>query len=90
MGGIHPSFMPQEALKHCDAVVIGEAELVIEKLLDDLEQGRLRGTYRAQGLHPMAGLPMPRYDLIKKNRYVNRTFLQPRGLPSGLHVLSDR
>ncbi|HEX7548237.1 MAG TPA: cobalamin-dependent protein, partial [Candidatus Methylomirabilis sp.] len=30
MGGIHPSFMPQEALKHCDAVVIGEAELVLE------------------------------------------------------------
>src|SRR5260370_1205235 len=28
MGGVHPSFMPQEALKHCDAVVIGEAELV--------------------------------------------------------------
>src|SRR6185312_16055288 len=27
MGGVHPSFMPQEALKHCDAVVIGEAEL---------------------------------------------------------------
>ena len=24
MGGVHPSFMPQEALKHCDAVVIGE------------------------------------------------------------------
>ena len=24
MGGIHPSFMPQEVLKHCDAVVVGE------------------------------------------------------------------
>ena len=24
MGGVHPSFMPQEALKHSDAVVIGE------------------------------------------------------------------
>src|SRR4030095_15747682 len=31
MGGVHPSFMPQEALKHADAVVIGEAELVIPK-----------------------------------------------------------
>ena len=29
MGGVHPSFMPQEALQHCDAVVIGEAELVL-------------------------------------------------------------
>ena len=38
MGGVHPSFMPQEALTHCDAVVIGEAELVLPRLLDDLER----------------------------------------------------
>ena len=31
MGGVHPSFMPKETLKHRDAVVIGEAELVIAK-----------------------------------------------------------
>jgi radical SAM superfamily enzyme YgiQ (UPF0313 family) len=73
MGGVHPSFMPQEALQHCDAVVIGEVELVIDRLLDDLEQGSMRGTYRAEKLHPMAGMPMPRYDLLKKHRYVNRT-----------------
>ncbi len=84
MGGVHPSFMPQEALKHCDAVVIGESELVIERLLDDLADGRMNGTYRADRLHPMAGLPMPRYDLIKKHRYVNRTFVQTsRGCHQG-------
>src|SRR5690348_935339 len=60
MGGVHPSFMPQEALKHCDAVVIGEAELVLDRLLDDLERGEMRGTYRADGLHPWEGLSMPR------------------------------
>jgi radical SAM superfamily enzyme YgiQ (UPF0313 family) len=76
MGGVHPSFMPQEALKHCDAVVIGEVELVIDKLLDDLNQGSMRGTYKSDRLHPMVGMPMPRYDLLKKNRYVNRTFVQ--------------
>src|SRR6202048_302312 len=84
MGGVHPSFMPQEALKHCDAVVIGEAELVLDKLLDDLEQGTVRGAYRADRLHPMEGLSMPRYDLLKKNRYVNRTFVQTsRGCHQG-------
>jgi len=75
MGGVHPSFMPQEALKHCNAVVIGEVELVIDKLLDDLKQGSMRGTYKSNMLHPMVGMPMPRYDLLKKNRYVNRTFV---------------
>jgi radical SAM superfamily enzyme YgiQ (UPF0313 family) len=84
MGGVHPSFMPQEALKHADAVVIGEAELVISKLLDDLERGEMRGVYRADRLHPMVGVAMPRYDLLKKHRYVNRTFVQTsRGCHQG-------
>jgi radical SAM superfamily enzyme YgiQ (UPF0313 family) len=84
MGGVHPSFMPEEALKHCDAVVIGEVELVIDKLLDDLERGSMRGTYKSDMLHPMVGMPMPRYDLLKKNRYVNRTFVQTsRGCHQG-------
>jgi radical SAM superfamily enzyme YgiQ (UPF0313 family) len=83
-GGVHPSFMPKEALRHCDAVVIGEAELVMDKVLDDLKRGCLRGLYRADALHPMTGLNMPRYDLLKKNRYVNRTFVQTsRGCHQG-------
>src|SRR5258708_4594835 len=84
MGGVHPSFMSQEALKHCDAVVIGEVELVIDKLLDDLKQGSMRGPYKSDTLHPMVGMPMPRYDLLKKNRYVNRTYVQTsRGCHQG-------
>jgi radical SAM superfamily enzyme YgiQ (UPF0313 family) len=84
MGGVHPSFMPQEALRHSDAVVIGEVELVIDRLLDDLEHGTMRGTYKSATLHPMVGLPMPRYDLLKRNRYVNCTFVQTsRGCHQG-------
>lgn len=84
MGGVHPSFMAQEALQHCDAVVVGEAELVMDRLLDDLRAGRLRGLYRAQKLHSMVGMAMPRYDLLKKHRYVNKTFVQTsRGCHTG-------
>jgi radical SAM superfamily enzyme YgiQ (UPF0313 family) len=90
MGGVHPSFMPQEALQHCDAVVVGEVELVIDKLLDDLEHGAMRGVYKAQALHSMVGMPMPRYDLLKKNRYVNRTFVQTsRGCHQGCTFCSE-
>src|SRR6202790_3854207 len=60
MGGVHPSFMSKEALQHSDAVVIGEVELVIDRLLDDLKHGAMRGTYKSDRLHPMAGMPMPR------------------------------
>src|SRR6202021_2282136 len=84
MGGVHPSFMPQEALQHADAGVVGEVELVIGKLLDDLKQGSMRGTYKSDTLHSMIGMPMPRYDLLKTNRYVNRTFVQTsRGCHQG-------
>ena len=76
MGGVHPSFMPQEALEHADAVLVGEAELVMGKVLDDLEQGELRGTYKADRLHSMADVPLPRYDLMKRSRYFNRAFIQ--------------
>jgi hypothetical protein len=30
------------------------------------------GTYKSDVLHPMVGMHMPRYDLLKKHRYVNR------------------
>ena len=84
MGGVHASFMPQEALQHCDAVVVGEVELVIGKLLDDLKAGAMRGIYKSDVLHSMVGMAMPRYDLLKRNRYVNRTFVQTsRGCHQG-------
>jgi radical SAM superfamily enzyme YgiQ (UPF0313 family) len=84
MGGVHPSFMSKEALTHCDAVCIGEAELIMPKILDDLEQGCMGGTYRADKLHTMQGIPMPRYDLVKRHRYVNKTFVQTsRGCHQG-------
>ncbi len=84
MGGVHPSFMAREALTHCDAVVVGEAELVMANLLDDLRNGFMRGLYKSPTLHSMAGMAMPRYDLLKKNRYVNKTFVQTsRGCHTG-------
>ena len=90
MGGVHPSFMTGEALEHADAVVVGEAELVMPKVLDDLAQGQLGGIYRANQLHSMVDMPMPRYDLVKRNRYVNRTFIQTsRGCHHGCTFCSE-
>jgi radical SAM superfamily enzyme YgiQ (UPF0313 family) len=76
MGGVHASYMPQEALKHADAVVVGEAELVMPRVLDDLASGRLAGIYKAEGLHPMVKMPRPRQSLLKSNRYINKGFIQ--------------
>ena len=76
MGGVHPSFMPTEALEHADAVVVGEAELVMPKVLEDLKRGALKGIYKADKLHSMTNMSLPRYDLLKAHRYVNKTYIQ--------------
>lgn len=45
MGGVHPTILPEESLQHADAVVVGEAEGVWPRLLDDFAHGRLERTY---------------------------------------------
>ncbi|MCK6458015.1 MAG: B12-binding domain-containing radical SAM protein [Phycisphaerae bacterium] len=37
MGGIHPSALPEDALKHCDAVCKGDAESTLPHLIADWE-----------------------------------------------------
>ncbi len=41
IGGIHAHFLPDEALRHADYVVRGEADLIIVPLIRALEEGRL-------------------------------------------------
>ncbi len=69
VGGFHASAMPDEALQHCDAVVVGEAETVWPMVLEDAKSGRLRRTYQSDTFHDMKGLPAPRYDLLDLSRY---------------------
>jgi len=66
MGGIHVSVLPDEALTHADAVVIGEGELVWPTVIADVQAGRLAQRYRADALIDMGTLPMCRRDLSSK------------------------
>jgi len=45
MGGYHPTFLPDEALQHADAVVVGDAEGAWENLLTDFAAGRIKARY---------------------------------------------
>jgi radical SAM superfamily enzyme YgiQ (UPF0313 family) len=47
LGGIHPTVMPDEAIAHCDCVVMGEAEGCWGELIDDFRQNRLKKFYRS-------------------------------------------
>ena len=46
MGGFHASNLPDEALKHVDAVIVGEGEIVWPLLLQDFRLGTLQKIYK--------------------------------------------
>ena len=56
----HPSFLPDEALAHADAVVIGDAEPVWGEVVRDARSGRMKSIYRADGQPPLDGLVFDR------------------------------
>lgn len=68
LGGIHPTTMPEEASAHADAVVIGEAEGIWPRLLQDFEAGRLQRLYHQDGLVDLDQSPIPRREIFKPYR----------------------
>ena len=50
LGGIHPTVLPEEASKHADSIVIGEAEETWPKLVSDATLGNLQKRYQALSL----------------------------------------
>ena len=73
MGGIHPTVLPDEALEHADAVVVGEAEGVWPRLVSDAASGQMQKIYRAGKLTDLQGLPKPRRDLLPGTKYQGYT-----------------
>jgi len=83
MGGMHVSSLPEEALQHCDSVVIGEAECLWPRVLSDFEQGQLQRTYQhADGLPPLENLPRVNWELYRDKKYLPVHFVETtRGCP---------
>jgi len=82
IGGFHATWMAEEAGRHADSVVLGEAEQVWPKLIEDFKQGALQKFYKADGQADMQGLLIPRRDLLKKQAYFFTNTMQiSRGCP---------
>jgi len=82
MGGMHASALPEEALQHVDSVVIGEAEELWPRLLDDFQHGSLQPIYRHEEYPDPAKIPAARRDLIDIDKYVAKYTMQAtRGCP---------
>lgn len=82
LGGIHATALPEEASRHADAVVVGEAEGKWQSLIQDFQSGRLQRIY-ADAEHPAPEtIPVPRRDLIKPSNYILADTVQStRGCP---------
>jgi radical SAM superfamily enzyme YgiQ (UPF0313 family) len=82
MGGVHASMLPEEALQHVDAVVIGEAEGVWPDLVEDLKKGQLKAIYKGKDFVDPSGFPLPRRELLNEKFYFPLKLLETtRGCP---------
>ena len=70
LGGPHVTLMPEEAAEHADTVVVGYAEESWPRLLRDLAGGRLQDRYEQGPAHSLAGMPLPRRDLLPRGAYL--------------------
>jgi radical SAM superfamily enzyme YgiQ (UPF0313 family) len=73
MGGIHVSAMPHEAKNHADSVLIGEAEDLWETIIEDFRYNRMKREYKSDAYTDLRKVVIPRYELLKLNRYRKST-----------------
>jgi radical SAM superfamily enzyme YgiQ (UPF0313 family) len=79
MGGIHATMCSDEALRHVDSVVAGEAESVWASVLADAQRGDLRRLYAGEHVD-LADVPPARHDLLPSG-YAVGAIQTTRGCP---------
>lgn len=83
IGGTHVIAEPEEAKRYADSVVIGEAEPLWPKIIEDFKNSRLQPFYKEErpGTYDLANSPVPRYDLLEPKSYNRITVQTSRGCP---------
>ena len=72
LGGLAVALHVEEAARHANAVVVGEAEELLPRAIADFRAGRLRKIYRHAEFPDIAAIPQPRRDLYDKKRLYSR------------------
>lgn len=75
MGGYHPTFLPEEALYYADSVVIGDAETIWPRLVEDARAGNLQRIYQSPEQPALKNLK-PDRSLFAGKRYASMSLVQ--------------
>jgi len=82
VGGVHPTYCPEEAAKHADSVIMGEAEEIFPEVLNDFANNNLKASYAGGILHDLSLIPKQDYSLFDKyNYYITNVVQATRGCP---------
>lgn len=82
MGGLHVSALPEEALRHVDAVFVGEAEDTFREFLNDYENGNIKRVYRSEKPVDLTRLSPPVFEIVPDFAMYNKVPLfATRGCP---------
>jgi radical SAM superfamily enzyme YgiQ (UPF0313 family) len=80
-GGSYGSLCPEEYEALVDTVVAGEAEYIWKQFCADFERGEPKRLYHETGTVELADSPVPRFDLLKLQRYSSMSMQFSRGCP---------
>jgi radical SAM superfamily enzyme YgiQ (UPF0313 family) len=81
IGGPYASLCPEELRGRADVLFVDEAEETWPEFLRDFAAGAWKAEYRPAEKPALTGSPMPRFDLLKVDRYHALTIQFARGCP---------
>ena len=80
-GGPFATLCPEELHDRVDVLFVGEAEYTWPQFVRDYEAGRWQAEYRQEEKPSMLDSPLPRFDLLRVDRYRSMAIQFARGCP---------
>ena len=72
LGGVHPTYCPEEALRFSDAIVCGEAEDLWPQVVADFLAGSMKRMYKMEQFPALDHYISPRVELLSPDAYMTR------------------
>ena len=81
IGGPYASSEPDTLLRLADHVVLGEPDEIFHEIASDLERGSAKRLYAVKDKPDISKTPLPRFDLLKIEKYASMAVQFSRGCP---------